>query len=213
MLLVLADNAIAFRKALGNTVPLIRSGFHIGSHYEFYQVEGVNPSMNNYIVGDVTIELARMLDMAKPGQIFIGDFNTRVSTSAREGAYLIDADSRTFVERVAKHINALQGVELSGEKVQSIFCYLTGETGASAGQNIRRFRITDKHGRSRNAYNLRIKIQGQNKQPLMLGVQDSELPKRSYNPGNVLRGNERATEITWLSTIPSPKHCSLIILY
>jgi hypothetical protein len=190
MLLVLADNAIAQRKSSGNTVPLIRTGFHIGSHYEFYQVEGLNPSMSSYIVGDVTIELARMVDLAMPGQIFIGDFQISVPTSAREGAYLIDADSQHFVERAGKHMETLRGLELSGEQIESIHGYLTGETGSSAGQSVRRFRITDKHGRSRNVYNMRIHIHTRKGQPIFLGVQDSQLPKRHY------QGNDRSALTT-----------------
>lgn len=180
MLLVLADNAIAQRKARSSTVPLIRTGFHIGSHYEFYQVEGLNPSMSSYIVGDVTIELARMIDLAMPGQIFIGDYQVTVPTSARDGAYLIEADSQRFVERAGKHMEALKGLELSGEQIESIHGYLTGETGSSAGQSVRRFRITDKHGRSRNVYNMRINIYTRKGKPIILGMQDSQLPRRHF---------------------------------
>ncbi|MDP5053325.1 MAG: hypothetical protein NWP69_06020, partial [Congregibacter sp.] len=37
LLLVLADNALARAVSRGNTVPVVRAGFHIGSHYELYQ--------------------------------------------------------------------------------------------------------------------------------------------------------------------------------
>ena len=177
MLLVVADNAIAKRKSKGNTVPVLRTGFHLGNHYEFYQVEGINPTMYSYIVGDVTIELARMLDIAESGQILIGDFKTQVPTSQREGAYLVDVDAQQFIERISKHLETLRGLELSGEKIDSMHCYLTGETGASAGRSVRRFRITDKHGRSRNAYNLRINIHTRGGKPLILGMQDYYLPR------------------------------------
>lgn len=186
MIMVIADNALAQRAAAkdpksGLVVPKIRTGFHIGSHFEFYQVEGVNPGMNSFIVGDVTIELARMLDLASSGQIFIGDFDTFVPTSFREGAYLISVDSQHFVDRALKQMASLKGVTLSGEKVEHIHCYLTGETGASGGQTKRRFRITDKHGRSRNVYNLRIIIKTDNGgNAIRLGQQDSDLPKRHY---------------------------------
>ncbi len=180
MLLVIADNAIAKRKSQGNTVPVIKSGFHIGSHYEFYQAEGLNPTMFSYIVGDVTIELARMLDSAQPGQIYIGDFQTKVPTSFREGAYLLDVDTAQFVERVKK-LNDLKGVEIADEKTEAILSYLTGETGASGGESIRKFRITDKHGKSRFAYNLRINIYRQGQEPIILGMQDSYLPKPQFN--------------------------------
>ena len=186
MLLVVADNAIAKRKSRGNTVPVIRTGFHVGSHYEFVQAEGLNPTMNSYIVGEVTIELARMLDMAAPGQIFLGDFTIEIPTSNREGAYLIDVDAQKFVERAGKSLAELKGVELSDEEIVSIHSYLTGETGASAGQVLRRFKITDKHGRSRYAYNLRSNIHIKNKKPVILGLQDYYLPRRSRSAGDPL---------------------------
>lgn len=178
MLLVIADNAIARRKARGNLVPVLRTGFHIGSHFEFYQVEGVNPTLHSYIVGDVTIELARMVDIAIPGQIFIGDFTTTAPTSARADAFPIEVDSPRFVERAARHLESLHGIELSGERIEAMHCQLTGDTGVSAGQSARRFRITDKHGLSRHAYNLRINIHTSGgKAPLILGIQGYYLPK------------------------------------
>ena len=179
MILVVADNALAQLAAAGassgQVVPKIRTGFHIGSHFEFFQVEGLNPGMNCFIVGDVTIELARMLDLAGSGQIFIGDFDTVVPTSSREEAYLIAADSQRFVERAVKQMAGLKGVSLSDETIESIHCFLSGESGACGGQTVRRFRITDKHGRTRNVYNLRINIRTANR-PVMLGLHDSELP-------------------------------------
>ena len=75
MLLVVADNAVARAASKGHTVPVIRTAYHIGGHYELYQAEGVNPTVFSYIVGDVTIELARMVDLASPHQILIGDFH------------------------------------------------------------------------------------------------------------------------------------------
>lgn len=209
MLLVIADNAIAQRaasclNASVQSVPKIRSGFHIGSHFEFYQVEGLNPSMNSFIVGDVTIELARMLDLAGSGQIFIGEFDTVVPTSNREGAYLVPANSQHFVERIAKQMTNLQGITLSGEQIESIYCFLTGVTGASGGQSARSFRITDKHGRSRNAYNLRINIRTDNSnKSVILGVPDNEQPKRLQRragdlrvTGNLRRYSERQNRTT-----------------
>ena len=66
MHLVLADNAIARGKSRANTTPQLRASFHVGGHYEFYQSEGLSPTIYSYIVGDVTIELARMIDRALP---------------------------------------------------------------------------------------------------------------------------------------------------
>ena len=55
MQLALADNAIAHKKTQRNTVPRLRACFHVGSSYEFHQAEGLNPTLYNYIVGDVTV--------------------------------------------------------------------------------------------------------------------------------------------------------------
>lgn len=177
MILVVADNAIAKRKSSGNTVPVIRSGFHIGSHYEFYQAEGVNPSMFSFIVGDVTIELARMIECAQPGQIFVGDFRSRLPTSAREGAYEIDVDTVRFIDRVKK-LKDLGGVVIAGEKTDHIHYYLSGEAGASGGEAIRRYVVSDKHGKTRIAHNLRINIYRPGHDPILLGMQDYFLPKQ-----------------------------------
>lgn len=171
MLVVIADNAIARRKAQGSTVPALRTAFHIGSHYEFFQVDGLNPTLYSYIVGEVTIELARMVELARPGQIFIGDIATRVPTSTREGAFLIDVDSQRFVERAGRYLEPLRGVELSGEQIELMHCFLTGENGPSAGNAARRYRITDKHGRSRHVFNLRVNIHTGGR-PLIMGLQE-----------------------------------------
>lgn len=170
MLLVVANNTIAHGKGRPATVPLIRTGFQVGSHYEFSQAEGLNPTVSSYIVGDVTIDLARMLESAASGQIVIGDFVTSIPTSLREGAYLIDVDTIRFVERIRKNIDLLKGLELSGEQVKSIHCYLTGETGPSGGETIRRFKISDKHGFSRFVYNIRINIRTDSGRSVLMGT-------------------------------------------
>ena len=50
MMMLLADNAAAQRKARSPWVPKLRAAFHVGEHYEFHQVEGLNPTNFSYIV-------------------------------------------------------------------------------------------------------------------------------------------------------------------
>jgi hypothetical protein len=64
MMLLLADNAVAQGKSRGSWVPRLRAAFHVGEHYEFQQIEGVNPTRFSYIVGQVTVDLARLVDQA-----------------------------------------------------------------------------------------------------------------------------------------------------
>lgn len=112
LLLVITDNAIARDASKGNTVPVIRMAYHIGSHYELYQAEGVNPTVFSYIVGDVTIELARMLDLAEPRQLYIGDFKVALPEDAGSGGEL--ADTPEFLAYCNDQLKKLYGIQMAG---------------------------------------------------------------------------------------------------
>ena len=173
MHLVLADNAIAQIKSKANTVPLLRACFHAGPHYEFYQSEGLSPTTFSYIVGDVTIELARMIENAKPGQILIGDFHVPIRSGTDDS--LTTVDTIQFIERAQKNLSSLEGLNLSGESIDSLKSYLTGELDADDHFNIKKYRITDKHGLTRDAFNAKLNIYRQGADPLFLGLQNSDL--------------------------------------
>lgn len=173
MHLVLADNAIAQIKSKANTVPLLRACFHVGPHYEFYQSEGLSPTTFSYIVGDVTIELARMIEHAKPGQILIGDF--QVPFRSKED----DADTTIgtiqFIKRAQKNLSSLEGLNLSGEGIDSLTSYLTGEPDADGQFSIKKYKITDKHGLTRDAFNAKLNIYRREADPIFLGLRNSDL--------------------------------------
>lgn len=170
MHLVLADNAIARAKAAGATVPLLRTSFHIGGCYEFHHAEGLNPTIYNDIVGEVTIELARMVERALPGQILVGDFTPDDSSAPGDGL-----DAVGFVDHAQQSLVQLNGLELSGEAVESIKCYLTGRAQADGTFTIRKLSIHDKHGRTRAAYNAKVNIHRRGGGPILLGIEDRQL--------------------------------------
>jgi hypothetical protein len=178
MHIVLADNAIARSKSATKAVPRLRACFHVGSCYEFHQAEGVNPTTHDFIVGDVTIELARMIEAALPGQILVGDFMTDIESHTDTGTLRVEPniDAVTFLERAQGNLSQLSGMELSGEKVTAIKCYLTGEKMGGGHFNIRRLTIKDKHGLSRVAFNAKVNIYRELAQPILLGIQDRKLP-------------------------------------
>jgi hypothetical protein len=179
MLLVVADNAVARAASRGNTVPAIRTGYHIGGHYELYQAEGVNPSVFSYIVGDVTIELARMLDMAQANQMLIGEFHCEQAGWASGSVKSITAVSApTFVNACNRVLPALHGIPLSGKNIDAISCRLTEGVEKDGQTRARRFRIVDKHGLSRFAYNLQLEIDLEGRR-LSLGLGQDQLPGRS----------------------------------
>jgi hypothetical protein len=176
MHIVLADNAIARSKASGNSVPRLRACFHVGACYEFHQAEGLNPTMHDFIVGDVTIELARMIEAALPGQILVGDFladlNGAPMDPTETQAHL---DAITFLQRAQGNLAKLSGLEFNGERVVAIKCYLTGENMGGGQFNIRRLHIKDKHGLSRVAYNAKVNIYREAAEPILLGIEDRKL--------------------------------------
>jgi hypothetical protein len=177
MHIVLADNAIARSKTTSKAVPRLRACFHVGSCYEFHQAEGLNPTMHDFIVGDVTIELARMIDAALPGQILVGEFladlqGNEVKDHTTTQAHI---DAVTFLQRAQGNLSKLSGMEFSGERVTAIKCYLTGENMGDGQFNIRRLLIKDKHGLSRVAYNAKVNIYREAAEPILLGIEDRKL--------------------------------------
>ncbi|HEX7080273.1 MAG TPA: hypothetical protein VF329_04615 [Gammaproteobacteria bacterium] len=172
MYLVLADNAIARHKATCNSVPKLRACFHIGSCYEFHQSEGLNPTLYNYLVGDVTVELARMIDRALPNQILVGDFTLDVE---RAGGGTTTMDAMDFVLRATANLDQLQGLELAGERVDSIKSYLTGTRLRNGQFTVRRITVNDKHGISRQVFNAKANIYRRNAEPILLGIEDKRL--------------------------------------
>lgn len=179
MHIVLADNAIARSKSLSKAVPRLRACFHVGSCYEFHQAEGLNPTMHDFIVGDVTIELARMIDAALPGQILVGDFLADVNGMDEDPAQTqANLDAVTFLQRAQGNLSKLSGMVFSGERVTAIKCYLTGENMGGDQFNIRRLHIKDKHGLSRVAYNAKVNIYRESAQPILLGIEDKKLVEK-----------------------------------
>lgn len=170
MLLLLADNALARAKARTRAVPELRSGFHVGEHYEFFQSEGLSPSLTSYLVGQVTIDLARMLDQAMAGQIVIGDF-PQPGTDAGG-----DVESAAeFVARMQREVTDLAGIRLAGEHVRDIRCYLTGPLGPDGSYGISRYGGMDKHGMLRWMFNAKINIHRHDASPIYLGIRDAEV--------------------------------------
>jgi hypothetical protein len=150
-------------------VPKLRACFHAGSCYEFHQSEGLNPTLYHYIVGDVTIELARMIERALPNQIMLGEF--QIDVEGPDGR-AVSIDAADFVPRAAANLHQLRGLELSGERIESIKTYLTGTRLRTGEFTVRRITVSDKHGISRQVYNAKANIYRQNADPILLGIED-----------------------------------------
>ncbi|MBN1237107.1 MAG: hypothetical protein JXB36_01335 [Gammaproteobacteria bacterium] len=172
MYLALADNAIARRRCVHDTVPKLRAAFHVGRSYEFHQSEGLNPTLYHYIVGDVTLELARMMECALPHQILVGDFRAELGESSEIGTL-------EFVSQATKTLSQLKGLTLSGDRVEWIESYLTGVRLQGGGFTVRRITVSDRHGISRHVYNAKANIYRRKGQPILLGIEDRLIEPRN----------------------------------
>lgn len=171
MHLTLADNAIGRQKSTGKTTPMLRACFHIGDLYEYYQAESLAPSTFSYLVGNVTIELARMIEHAVPQQILVGDFDVPMLDEEKGDVERID--SIEFIRRTRGNLSQLNGLILSGDAVNSIKCYLTGSSRDDGSFNVRKHKVVDKHGLTRYVYNAKVNIHRQSARTLYLGIQDA----------------------------------------
>ncbi|HWA12669.1 MAG TPA: hypothetical protein VHA15_06225 [Burkholderiales bacterium] len=174
MMMILADNAVAQSKSSGTWVPKLRAAFHVGDHYEFHQVDGLSPTSFSYIVGQVTVDLSRMVDRALPGQILLGDFSTDTAASAGN-VRRMRHDTLDFVESTAATLDQLNGLDISGGRIQTIRCYLTGRSLGEGRYLVNRYHLKDKHGTNRTVYNAKINIHRDKAEPIFLGIQSDDL--------------------------------------
>lgn len=175
VMLALADNATARLRDGDDMTPSLRVCFSLGSHYSYYQVEGLNPRGYDYIVGEVTISLARMIDRCLPGQILIGEFERPIPRSTKI------LGTAAFVQQASEMLERFKGMRVSGGNIRQCACYLTGEQVGSGFFNILRYEILDKHGYSHHAYNQKMNIvlapreKGGEEINIFLGKQQEEL--------------------------------------
>jgi len=84
-------------------------------------------------------------------------------------------ESADFVELAMRNVEQLAGIELSGERVDAIRCYLTGTKLPNGQFTVRRITVNDKHGIARRVYNAKVNIYRHNAEPILLGIEDRSL--------------------------------------
>jgi EAL domain-containing protein (putative c-di-GMP-specific phosphodiesterase class I)/ActR/RegA family two-component response regulator len=151
-LLALADNAIAQQSGGREFAPELRTCFAIGPHYSYFQIEGLDPRGHDYIVGNVTISLARMAEKCLPRQILIRDFN-RPSERPNEPTNPIE-----FMIQADGAFGQLAGASLQGCSIDTVRCYLTGTEHRAGEFNVSRYTIRDKHGFEHAVFNQKLNL-------------------------------------------------------
>lgn len=166
MTVALAHMALQYREVRSSFAPAVRACFGIGSHYTYFRPDHANGMGGDYIVGDVTIVLARLIDHAKSRQILISDFSRSDENGGEVGA-------EEFLERSCRIFNDLQIIKIGNSAITGVSRYLTGPKNDDGTYAIRKREIIDKHGFKHYAYNAKLNISLTQDGELYLGRQES----------------------------------------
>jgi len=174
----IAYTQAARKLAEANTVPKLRACLGTGPHYEYYQATGTSQERSSYIVGDVTIELARLIGSALDDQLLFSDAVRDLTGADLEwgkqyGVTSIDAPA--FAALAQEHLQKLKESSLPGGKIASIKTYLTGPRQSENSFAIRKYYVTDKHGLNHGCYNAKLNTVLEKGTQLHYGLLDRDL--------------------------------------
>ncbi|MEI6557572.1 MAG: hypothetical protein WCO00_04135 [Rhodospirillaceae bacterium] len=161
LLMVLAENELERAQERHGLVPQVRACFSVGRHYAYYQIEGLSPRGYDYIVGDVTITLARLIQKTEAGQLLIGDFERPRSEGGSD-----TIATPVFVAQADKYFRKLVGREFNGVPISDLGLSLT----CGRDKMPEKLVIGDKHGMKHTAYNAVVRIYRGGRIPLMIGL-------------------------------------------
>lgn len=156
------------RVKVASAVPTIRTAISIGSHYSYRQPDREGTRDAEYIVGDVTISLARLMAQTAAEQIVIGDFQRPNDDSGE----VLPADR--FIQVVADRLARMKDLSILGHLLQRLSFYLTGPKLADGGFGIQKLRIVDKHGFEHVGYNGKINVFLESGETFYCGLQHGD---------------------------------------
>jgi hypothetical protein len=155
-----------------DATPELRTAISVGSHYTFY-----NPGRNvfkseEYIVGDVTISVARLIGKTKTNQIVVGVF----SRPAHDGKLFYSAEM--MIALASQELEKFQGMPLFGNPVDRFAFYLTGPKRQDGTFVNQRMRIIDKHGFEHLCYNGKVNVFVTGDEPYYTGLRHIDLARK-----------------------------------
>ena len=144
-------------------MPQIRAAFDIGSHFNYFQLGSHDSVGSDFIVGEVTIRLARIIEHASPEQFLIGDFF--YGSSAGAGSAKTD-----FVYRAAATLKSFRDLNILGSPLRGFTLSLAEQ----------RLELVDKHGQLHGCYNASLTATLASRSSLCIGVDQApdEGPRR-----------------------------------
>jgi len=176
MSLALAENALARTKGDRHTAPELRASFDIAHTYDYHQPQGLSPTIQSCITGELTRRLNVMRGAAMPGQILIGHFARPNSDQPVEPNVLYKmTDVARFLALADHRLSQLKNLELSGDRITAIKAYLTGEQVESGMFSIKQYTVTSDFGSQATVFNAKVNIERGTAKPVYLGRQNKEL--------------------------------------
>jgi hypothetical protein len=160
--------AIKRTTKVADAVPELRGSLSVGSHYTYYRPSRDELGFAEYIVGDVTIAVARLIQNCRAGQILVGDF----TRTGGEGAPPLDTEA--FVKLVDDHLAKLTGLDVLGTKVARATMYLTGPQGQDGKFRRQKLKVVDKHGMSHFCFNAKVNAFLEAGEPFYGGLQHAD---------------------------------------
>lgn len=90
-------------------------------------------------------------------------------------------DTADFVARTVNTLEQLRGLDIAGDRIDTIRCSLTGSAARDGKFLVNRYVLSDKHGIARTVYNAKINIYRRKADPIFLGIQHTSL----HLPGSI----------------------------
>lgn len=176
--LTLAYNRVAMLDFPREPIPALRCAFDFGEQYEYYQASGTKPDTRGFIVGDVTIRLARLVEAALPKQFLVGD---TLRTAAIADAFdpsstrLVEVDSVSFFAFAQSNAQLLDGMAIGDAGIERIKVYLTGDRVSESEYTTKKYVISDKHGMTHRCFNARFIVKTSKRRRVFTGLATDEL--------------------------------------
>lgn len=150
-------------------VPELRLCLGIGSHFQYAQPRSGGGNAGEFIVGSVTIEVARLIGAAGAGQILIGDFRRPISDG---GAV---CSTEVFLAAVSERIKSMGEIRVLNMPIERFGLYLTGPRGDDGQYRASPITVRDKHGFEHRCFNAKLNAYPVGAEPIFCGLQHGDL--------------------------------------
>ncbi len=156
--------------------PLLRCCINFGSHFEYRGAVEKDSNCGDYIVGDVTIGLARMMSAARPSQLLVGVHSRDISgTNFGEHLGRDTMDTTSLIDIGRLCMKNLIGISLPGGKIARADAYLTGSKISDREFTIKKYSVADKHGMTHHCYNANFNLEVSGSKTINVGLKNDDL--------------------------------------